>query len=137
MFSDVDEKREFLRVDYETPLNFKLLAGERFMAKADIISKNISASGLLFRTTKEASIPALSSVVWIELDPRMMNICEEIEKDLVTHNNGVFGRVVRIAEGKPGESYDIGVCFLRKSKISEEQVQALICDLGDNIKSKK
>ena len=131
MFSDDEEKREFLRIDHETPLNFKLLAGERFMSKLDIISQNISACGLLFRTVKESSIPALSSIVWVELDTKMVNICEEIENDLVIHKNGVFGRVVRIAEGIPGESYDIGICFLRRNEMPEDQVQSLISDLGD------
>ena len=61
----------------------------------------------------------------------MVNICEEIENDLVIHKNGVFGRVVRIAEGIPGEAYDIGVCFLRRNEMTEDQIQLLVSDLGD------
>jgi hypothetical protein len=125
MHSDADDKREFLRVDHETPLNFKVMGTDKLLTKPDIESRNISASGLLFRTTRDSSIPALSSIVWIELDPKMMNICSEIEGDLIIHNNGVFGRVVRIAEGAPGESYDVGVCFLRKKDMSEDEIQSL------------
>ncbi len=125
MTGDMEEKREFLRVDYETQLNFRVLTGEKFTTKSDIVSRNISASGLLFRTESESSIPALSSVVWLELDPKMMNICSEIEDDLIAHKNGVFGRVVRIAEGEPGKSYDIGVCFLRRQDMTEEEIQIL------------
>ena len=120
-----EDKREFLRVDYETPLNFKVLSGDKLTAKSDILSRDISACGLLFRTTNEFSIPALSSIVWIELDEKMMNICSEIEHELVTHNGGVFGRVVRIAEGEPGKSYDIGVCFLRKGRLTDQDMQDL------------
>lgn len=123
---EVDEKREFLRVDYEKPLNFKTVSTDKLVSKNDIISKNISASGLLFRTPSESSIPSLSQLVWIELDEKMMNICSEIESDLVIRNNGVFGRVVRIAEGEPGVSYDIGICFLRKSEMTEEDIDTLI-----------
>jgi c-di-GMP-binding flagellar brake protein YcgR len=129
MFADTEDKREFLRMDHETSLNFKALKENKFRKKADITSKNISACGLLFRTSTESSIPALSTIVWIELDPRMMNICSEIEDDLVIHSNGVFGRVVRIAEGEPGESYDIGVCFLRKKDIPKERIETLIADI--------
>ncbi|MBD3296653.1 MAG: hypothetical protein GF392_04735 [Candidatus Omnitrophica bacterium] len=125
MHSDVDDKREFLRVDHEIPLNFKVMGADKMLSKPDIESRNISASGLLFRTTRDCSIPALSSIVWVELDPRMMNICSEIEDDLIVHNNGVFGRVVRIAEGTPGQSYDVGVCFLRKKDMSEDEIQSL------------
>jgi len=123
-----DDRREFLRVDYDNPLNFKVMKGEKLAGKQDISSSNISACGLLFTTSSESSIPALSSVVWIELDPKLMNICSEIESDLVIHNGGVFGRVVRIAEGEPGKSFNIGVCFLRKKEMTPEEIQALISD---------
>lgn len=126
MNADGDDKREFLRVDYETPLNFKVLKEDKLTAKSDVQSRNISACGLLFRTSTDASIPSLSSIVWIELDPKMMNICAEIENDLVIHNNGVYGRVVRIAEGEPGKSYDIGICFLRKKDMTEEEINQLL-----------
>ncbi len=125
MNPDHEEKRDFLRLDYEKELNFKMLSGDKLAAKSDIYSKNISASGLLFRTGTESSIPVLSSIVWVELDDRMINICEEIEDSLITHKNGVFGRVVRIAEGEPGKSYDIGICFLRKGELTEEEMQVL------------
>ena len=128
MGEEGDDKREFLRVDYETPLNFKVLKDEKLTAKSDVSSVNISACGLLFRTSTESSIPSLSSIVWIELNPKMMNICAEIENDLIIHKNGVFGRVVRIAEGEPGKSYDIGVCFLRKKDMTEEEIDALMKD---------
>ena len=125
-----DEKREFLRVDYETSLNFKALSGDKLAAKSDIFSRNVSACGILFRTSTESSIPALSSIVWVELDPKMVNVCSEIESDLVIHKGGVFGRVVRIAEGEPGKSYDIGVCFLRKKNMSEEEIATLLTEEG-------
>jgi len=124
MYDDKD-KREFFRVDYETELNFKVLKGDKLDHKSDILSRNISACGLLFRTSTEGSIPVLSSIVWIELDPKILGICSEIEEDLITHKDGVFGRVVRIAEGEPGKSYDIGVAFLRKKNMSKEEIEAL------------
>jgi hypothetical protein len=68
----------------------------------------------------------LSSIVWVEMDEHMMNICSEIEQDLVIHKNGVFGRVVRIAEGEPGKSYDIGVCFIRKANLTPKELKELI-----------
>lgn len=126
MRADGDDKREFLRVDHEKPLNFKTLKTGKLTSRSDIASRNISASGLLFRTASEASIPMLSSIVWVELDEKMMNICSEIEQDLVLHKNGVFGRVVRIAEGEPGRSYDIGVCFIRKANLTEKELKDLI-----------
>jgi len=122
------ENREFFRVDYETKLNFKVLSGEKLDHRSEIFSRNVSACGLLFRTSKESSIPVLSSIVWVELDPKMMAVCSEIEEDLVVHKDGIFGRVVRIAEGEPGKSYDIGVAFLRKKNMSKEELETLKMD---------
>lgn len=126
MNDNFDERREFLRMDYETPLDFKILTGDKLTVKSDITSRNISASGLLFRTNKDVSIPAISDIVWIKLDEKMVNICAEIENDLIIHEGGIYGRVVRISEGEPGISYDVGVCFLRRKDMSEEEIQALI-----------
>jgi len=126
MQMDVGEKRECLRVDYKTPLKFRTLRDNKLIQRSDIFSRNVSACGLLFRTTNQSSIPALSSIIWIELDEKMMNICAEIENDLVIHNSGIFARVVRISEGDPGESYDIGVCFLRKKDLSKNEIDELI-----------
>lgn len=128
MHTEGENLREFLRVDHDTPLNFKVMAGEKFAARSDVFSRNISACGLLFRTTKETSIPALSSIVWVELDSRMINVCSEIEEELLIHKNGIFGRIVRIAEGEPGISYDVGVCFLRKRDMTSEEIQSLLSD---------
>ncbi len=128
MCAEYEEKREFLRVDHETPLNFKILKDDKMVVKSDIFSRNVSACGILFRTGSESSIPALSSVVWLELDEKMMNICSEIENDLIIHNNGIFGRVVRIAEGEPGKSYDVGVAFLRRKDLTEEEIKDLMKD---------
>ena len=124
MHAEFEERREFLRVDYEKSLNFKELKGDKLAQKSEVITKNISACGIMFRTTSLP--PALSSIIWIELDPKMMSICSEIENDLVIHEGGIFGKVVRIAEGEPGQSYDIGVAFLRKKDMTQDQIKALV-----------
>ena len=121
-----EEKREFLRIDYETALNFKELKGEKLSSKADALSMNISACGILFRTDKIP--PALSSIIWIEIDEKIMGVCGEIENDLIIHQGGVFGRVVRIAEGEPGKSYDVGVAFLRKKNMTEAEIEQLLAE---------
>ena len=124
MHAEQEERREFLRVDYEQGVKFRELKGEKLSQKSDILTRNMSACGLLFRT--ESLPPALSSVIWIELDPKMVSICSEIEGDLVIHKGGIFGRVVRIAEGEPGKSYDIGIAFLRRKDMSEAEISELL-----------
>lgn len=129
--AEMEEKREFLRVDYAAEIELKVLKENKMTLKKDVFCRNLSANGLLFRTTIESSIPNLSSTVWVKLDDKMINICSEIESDFILYNNGIFGRVVRIAEGEPGLSYDVGICFLRKSRMSEDDIRVLT----DNLKS--
>lgn len=126
MSDNFDEKREFLRVDHEANLDLKILSGEELSHKYDVISRNISACGLLIRIKSKANILELSSIVWIKLDEKMLNICAEIERDLIIYKNGVFARVVRVTEDQPGKSYEAGVCFLRKSKISDDDIKRFI-----------
>ena len=121
-----EDRREFFRVDHEAVVNLRELKGENLSAKADIVTKNVSACGILFRTEKIP--PALSSVIWVALDEKMMNICSEIEDDLLMHEGGIFGRVVRISEGEPGKSYDVGVAFLRKANMTQEEIEQLLSE---------
>ena len=74
------------------------------------ISKNLSATGLLFTTEL---VPELSSVVVIELDYRTSQICREIESKAMMLDNKLVGKVVRIEEAGEG-LYDIGVAFIKK-----------------------
>ncbi|MBF0252610.1 MAG: PilZ domain-containing protein [Candidatus Omnitrophica bacterium] len=119
----IEEQREFLRMDHETAVDFREVKTDKLSNKSHIMTRNISASGLLFRTTNIP--PALSSTIWVQLDDKMLNICSEIEEDLIMKDEGVLGRVVRISEGEPGVSYDIGICFIRKSSLSEVEIQQL------------
>ncbi len=121
-----EDRREFFRVIHKTPLKFKIYKGDKLSKKAEIVSKNISPSGLLFRTYSELDIPPIGSMVWVQLDDKMLNICEEIENDLIMKDEGLFGRVVRISEGEPGKSYDIGVCFLRRQNMDDSDIETLM-----------
>ncbi len=118
-----DEQREFLRVDHESDVDFREVKTDKLSNKAHIQTRNVSAAGLLFRTTNIP--PVLSSTIWVQMDDKMQNICSEIVEDLFLKEQGILGRVVRISEGEPGVSYDIGICFIRKSSLSEVEIQEL------------
>ena len=124
MHSNNEENREFLRVDQEALLKFRELKGQKLSNKSEILMKNVSPCGLLFRS--EQIPPALSAIIWIELDPKVMSVCGEIEEDLIVSNGGILGRVVRIAEGEPERSYDVGICFLRKNELTDHEIEELI-----------
>lgn len=115
------ERRQFLRYDFEKPLHFSIITsakdkkGSKDLINA--VSKNLSASGILF-TTKE--VPRISSLLLLDLDYRTANICHEIEKRALILNNKLFGKVVRIEDNDEG-TCNVGVAFITKSdKLSED-----------------
>ena len=126
MCAEFEEHREFLRVGHEVNVKYHEVKKSEASPKIDILTKNVSACGLLFRTSHIP--PALSSIIWVELDSRMINVCSEIEGDLLIHKGGILGRVVRLAEGEPGVSYDVGICFLRKKDMSEDEIGKLLAE---------
>ncbi len=120
-----EEKREFQRIDHAAPLNLKILCGEHFRSRNGVITRNVGAGGLLFRTAVESSVPAISCFVWIERSTELSEICTPIENDLMFRAGGLVGRVVRIAEGEPDISYDIAVRFVRKEEMTKDEIRAL------------
>ena len=125
------ERREFFRIHFSTPLNFKgysRLALDSPEA-AQGTSQNISQSGVLFQI--EDNPPQLSSIVWMNLDIRTLSICKEIEKRALILNNGLFGRVVRVEEdAKDSHRYDVGVCFLTQEQKNLREVEQILEDIS-------
>ena len=106
------DRREFLRLDFRQPLRFRLVPSSS-EALHDASGSNISVSGILF---KSRVLPALSSVLWMDVDTRTLRICREIDEHVLVQDGGLIGRVVRVEEN-PGEAgtFSVGVCFLKKS----------------------
>ncbi len=117
------EKREFFRLNFSSPLQFKSYQPEN--PQSDATVKNISQSGVLFKTPTNP--PAISSILWMNLDIRTLKICQEIENRALVFNNGLLGKVVRVEEDvRTGKSYDVGVCFLTRDQQNSHEVQGIL-----------
>ena len=122
------ERREFFRLNYTQPLQYKASKG-----LSDAAARNISQTGILFRT--ENRPPEISSLLWLDLDIRTLKICQEIEGKALIFNNGLIGKVVRVEEDAEGEnSFDVGVCFLTKEDAKNREVQKLLAELESSQK---
>ncbi|OIO39658.1 MAG: hypothetical protein AUJ72_00280 [Candidatus Omnitrophica bacterium CG1_02_46_14] len=133
--TSVQEKREFFRVNFSVPLNFKSYTGARSNrpriadTAAPGVSRNISQSGILFQT--ENNPPELSSILWMNLDFRTLSICKEIERRALIFNNGVLGRVVRVEEStKESGRYDVGVCFLTQEQKNSQEIEQILTEIS-------
>ena len=128
-------RREFFRVDFTVPLEFKsylVPQAEKFGTVSELSSgatQNLSQSGILFETTENP--PQLSSILWMNLDIRTLNICREIETRALIFQNGLLGRVVRVEENPAKDhAFDVGVCFLTQDQTSSREVQVILADLS-------
>lgn len=120
------DRREFLRHKHEKPVQYKILEMDQSKTKAskltEAVSKNLSASGILF-SSKE--MPRISSLLLLDLDYRVTQICKEVEENALIVNNRLFGKVVRIEETSSG--YDIGVAFVRKFDALADMIKEIMC----------
>lgn len=121
------DRRNFLRYDFNKPLKYntiKAVEKEAFATSLmDAISKNLSASGILF-VTNVAKAPDISSLLALDLDFKTASVCEEIEQSVLVLDNKVIGRVVRIEDNEDG-TCGIGVAFLKKSDPLSKDVAEL------------
>ena len=126
------EKRRFLRIDYNKPLSYKIISGpekESFASKVmTAVSKNLSASGILF-VTNTTKVPGIASLVVLDIDYRTANVCEEIDSKALILNNKIIGRVVRI-EDNEDNTCGVGVAFVKRS----EPMLPILKDIEDLIK---
>ena len=133
MKTGFQNRREFFRLKFATPLRFKSYAMKNAAAtltQADAAgtSRNVSESGILFQT--DNTPPQLSSILWLNLDIRTLKICQEIEDRALVFNNGLLGRVVRVEEDAKTNGYDIGVCFLTQDQKNSREVQKILTEIS-------
>ena len=125
-FDSTQERRDFFRLKFNNPVQFRTYSNRTGASSAEKVkSKDISSAGILFQTNNRP--PELSSILWLNLDYRMLNICQEIDRRALILNDGILGRVVRVEESpSDGNAYDVGVCFLTKEQKGSRDVQKVI-----------
>jgi len=101
------ERRGFVRLDYVTPLAYKVCKKETILKLFAGYTVNISQSGLLCKI-KERVEPG--DILWLSFDRATLSICEEIERNCFIYQNGIIGKVVRV--GALGDSFHIGLRFI-------------------------
>lgn len=106
------ERRQFIRLPYRKPLQYKICKQETIKKLMSGYSENVSQSGLLCNIKEQ--VP-LDSVLWLLLDMGALSICSEIEKRSIILQHGVLGRVVRTYPKKNG-SFDVGLRFLTREE---------------------
>ena len=111
------ERRKFLRADFTKPLKYSTIniVKEKNIAMglAEAMTKNLSASGILF-ITNTAKAPDISTLLVMDLDYRTATICREIDNSVLLMGNKLVGKVVRIEDNEDG-TCGVGVAFVTKA----------------------
>jgi len=105
------EKRRFYRIQSQAPISFCECEDENVARLVKGHMANISQAGIAFRTNRP---PAVSRLIWIQLELKDVQICEEIEKNALITDKGLLGRVVHIEEIEEESRYEVGVSFVTK-----------------------
>lgn len=106
------ERRKFIRLDYATPLGYKVCKQETLMKLLEGYISNVSEAGVLCNIKDKVN---KDDILWLSFDRATLTICEEIEKRALIYQNGIIGKVVRI-EPKDLGAYDIGVQFITREE---------------------
>ncbi|MEW6008382.1 MAG: PilZ domain-containing protein [Candidatus Omnitrophota bacterium] len=106
------ERRQFVRIDFSEPLQYKVCKAETITKLFDGYTQNISQSGLLCKLKEPIPIEA---ILWLSFDMNVLTICKEIESRSLIIQKGVLGKVVRVVERQDG-CFDVGICFLTRDE---------------------
>lgn len=106
------ERRDFIRLDYSSPLAYKVCKKKTVSKLLEGYTSDISQSGVLCSVREKVK---KGDIVWLSFDKSTLNICEEIEKRALIYQSGVIGRVARV-KAKNSNSFDVGVRFITREE---------------------
>jgi hypothetical protein len=116
--SDI-EKRKFLRIDCLIETYILSITENEELDCSNGLTKNLSASGLLFRTNKNYQTGTILS---IEISPGVLNDLDENEGKVIKTRGFVLGRVVRIDELEDNV-YDCAIAFISSQDEDEDYLR--------------
>ena len=106
------ERRQFTRLDYATPVAYKVCKEETISKLLEGYTSNISQAGLLCNLKDRVN---KNDILWLSFERSVLNMFEELDKRSLIYQNGIVGKVVRTAQ-KSDNTYDVGVCFITREE---------------------
>jgi hypothetical protein len=116
------ERRQFLRLDYATPLACKVCKKETIDILLKGYTSNISESGLLCNIKERVN---KDDILWLSFDRSVLDICSELEKKVFIYQNGIIGKVVRVMPSDEGV-YDLGIRFITREEQNSTHIYPIV-----------
>lgn len=106
------ERRQFLRLDFVSPLAYKVCKKKTISKILQGYTSNISQAGLLCNIKEKIK---KGDILWLSFDRNTLNICENLEKRSLIYQNGIIGKVVRI-KPKKNHTFNVGIQFITREE---------------------
>ncbi|MEW6075616.1 MAG: PilZ domain-containing protein [Candidatus Omnitrophota bacterium] len=106
------ERREFLRLEFSKPLSYKICKRKTLSTLLEGYTSNVSSAGILCNIRNRVK---KNDLLWLCFDRSVLAICEDMEKRSFIYQNGIVGKVVRIAP-KGNGTYDVGIKFVTREE---------------------
>lgn len=106
-FYSGSERREFARLDYVTPLGFKVCKQETISKLLNGYTSDISQAGLLCNVREKVN---QDDILWLSFDRSTLDFCQALEKRALIYQSGIIGKVVRVEP--MDDSYYVGIRFI-------------------------
>ena len=106
------ERRKFVRLDYLTPLAYKVCKKSTITKILKGYTSNISRSGLLCNIRDKVK---KNDILWISFNRDMLSVCTDLEASSMIYQNGIIGKVIRTQHKRNG-SYDVGIQFITREE---------------------
>lgn len=114
-----EERRDFLRIDCLVETHILSITESGELDNNDGLAKNISASGVLFKSKRKYQT---GTIISIEIFPGILNELDENKAKVIKTRGYVLGKVVRIEETEE-EEYECAVAFISSHEENEEYLR--------------
>jgi len=114
----MEERREFPRLNYSTPLGFKVCSKDTISKLCAGYTVDISQSGLLCNINEKVN---QDDILWLSFDRSTLDFCREMEKRAFIYQNGIIGNVTRVEPEQAG-SYSVGIRFITRQEKGAENI---------------
>lgn len=112
------ERRQFVRLEYVTPLAYKICNKETIARLLQGYVSNVSEAGLLCNITERVD---RDDILWLSFNRDTLGICQEMEKRSLIYQNGIIGKVVHV-EQKEDNTYNVGINFITREEQTVRQL---------------
>jgi len=112
------ERRKFPRFPLVTPLAYKICKPEIVAKMLEGYISNISKAGLLCNIKIKVEP---GDILWLSFDRDTLEVCSGLEKSSFVYQNGVIGKVVRIAE-RGNDIYEVGINFITRQEKNDTHI---------------